>query len=127
MVLKYSNTDFKRIFQLSRPNFDKIKGFLKKCHELDVNGQGGREPISLKNSYMSRCGSLVYRTTYTVIGKGDRFGIAESFVVVCRKQIIDTTKKKMESKFINCPMLKYFDQPLKSFINETDSRELLGA
>lgn len=61
------------------------------CTELDVNGQGGREPISVKNTQLYV--TLWYLgVSDNIIGKGDRFGIAES-VVVCRKQIIDTTLK----------------------------------
>lgn len=47
VVSKYSDSDFKRIFRLSRPTFDTIKGFLQDCHELVVEGQGGREPITV--------------------------------------------------------------------------------
>lgn len=101
MVSKYSDSDFKRIFRLSRPTFDTIKGFLQDCHELVVEGQGGREPISVEKQ--------LYVTLWYLGGSGsiiriaDRFGIAESSVVVCRNRIIDTILNNLKAKFINWP------------------------
>lgn len=78
MVSKYSDSDFKRVFRLSRPTFDTIKGFLQK---LDVEGQGGREPISVeKQLYVT---FWFHGGSDSIIRIADIFGIAESSVVVC--------------------------------------------
>lgn len=125
MVSKYSDSDFKRIFRLSRPTFDTIKGFLQDCHELVVEGQGGREPISVKKQ--------LYVTLWylggsdSIIRIADRFGIAESSVVVCRNRIIDTILNNLKSKFINWPHAEILEQTIDKFHQRNGFPGVIGA
>lgn len=125
MVSKYSDSDFKRIFRLSRPTFDTIKGFLQDCHELVVEGQGGREPISVEKQ--------LYVTLWylggsdSIIRIADRFGIAESSVVVCRNRIIDTILNNLKSKFINWPHAEVLEQTIDKFHQRNGFPGVIGA
>lgn len=125
MVSKYSDSDFKRIFRLSRPTFDTIKGFLQDCHELVVEGQGGREPISVEKQ--------LYVTLWylggsdSIIRIADRFGIAESSVVVCRNRIIDTIFNNLKSKFINWPHAEVLEQTIDKFHQRNGFPGVIGA
>lgn len=125
MVSKYSDSDFKRIFRLSRPTFDTIKGFLQDCHELVVEGQGGREPISVEKQ--------LYVTLWylggsdSIIRIADRFGIAESSVVVCRNRIIDTILNNLKSKFINWPHAEILEQTIDKFHQRNGFPGVIGA
>lgn len=84
---------------------------MQDCHELVVEGQGGREPISVKKQ--------LYVTLWylggsdSIIRIADRFGIAESSVVVCRNRIIDTIFNNLKSKFINWPHAEVLEQTIE--------------
>ncbi|XP_052696058.1 putative nuclease HARBI1 [Crassostrea angulata] len=125
VVSKYSDFDFKRIFRLSRPTFDTIKGFLQDCHELVVEGQGSREPISVEKQ--------LYVTLWylggsdSIIRIADRFGIAESSVVVCRNRIIDTILNNLKSKFINWQHAEILEQTIDKFHQRNGFPGVIGA
>lgn len=125
MVSKYSDSDFKRIFRLTRPTFDTIIGFLQDCHELVVEGQGGREPISVEKQ--------LYVTLWylggsdSIIRIADRFGIAESSVVVCRNRIIDSILNNLKSKFINWPHAEVLEQTIDKFHQRNGFPGVIGA
>lgn len=83
---------------------------MQDCHELVVEGQGGREPISVeKQLYVT----LWYRAgSDSIIRIADRFGIAESSVGVCRNRIVDTILNNLKSKFINWPHAEVLEQTI---------------
>jgi hypothetical protein len=119
VVSKYSDTDFRRMFRLSRPTFDAIKRFMQNFHELDVEGHaGGREPISLEKQ--------LYVTLWylggsdSIIRIADRFGIAESSVIVCRNRIIDIILNNLKSKFIFWPQGEMLEQTIDKFYQRNE-------
>ncbi|XP_056013266.1 uncharacterized protein LOC125672778 [Ostrea edulis] len=125
VVSKYSDTDFKRMFRLSRPTFDTVKGFLQNCPELGVEGTGGREPISVEKQ--------LYVTLWylggldSIIRIADRFGIAESSVIVCRNRIIDTILNNLKSKFIIWPHAEVLEQTIDKFHQRNGFPGIIGA
>ncbi|XP_056003484.1 uncharacterized protein LOC130049636 [Ostrea edulis] len=113
------------MFRLSRPTFDTVKGFLQNCPELGVEGNRGREPISVEKQ--------LYVTLWylggsdSIIRIADRFGIAESSVIVCRNRIIDTILNNFKSKFIIWPHAEVLEQTIDKFHQRNGFPGIIGA
>ncbi|XP_033730552.1 putative nuclease HARBI1 [Pecten maximus] len=125
VIPEYNETEFRRMFRLSRETFQKMSSYLKDCPELVVGGTGGREPIAVEKQ--------LYVTLWylggsdSIIKIADRFGISESSVVLCRRRIIDAILKNLKHKFISWPKNQSLQETVDKFEQRNGFPGIVGS
>lgn len=97
----YDEQTFRRMYRMSNNNFNTLYNYLKDLDELTNKGFGGKPPIPPKKLLLV---TLWYLGSLDTINRiGDRFGISDSFVVLCRDRAMSAMLNHLKQKFITWP------------------------
>lgn len=101
VVDAYDEQTFRRMYRMSNNNFNTLYNYLKDLDELTNKGFGGKPPIPPKKQLLV---TLWYLGSLDTINRiGDRFGISDSFVVLCRDRAMSAMLNHLKQKFITWP------------------------
>lgn len=125
VVSAYDEQTFRRMYRMSRCNFDILFNHLKDFDELTSKGFGGKPPISPRKQLLV---TLWYLGSLDTINRiGDRFGISDSSVIMCRDRVMSAVLNHLKQRFISWPDQQQQQDEADHFSRKNGFPNIVGA
>lgn len=126
IVSNYRNTEFRRMFRLSRQSFEALCEMLSRCPEMNVRSPeyGGREQITLRKTVLIALRYLGHPGNIRTLS--DIFDVFDSSVTVFRHTVFSALVNNLRNRVIRWPQGPEQADIIATFEEKSDFQEYLG-